>query len=97
VRAAHELFLHLLECLELFIPGPGEVGSVPNVEAVDHHHVVEARARSGELLLDPPECSSDLILERFDVRALIGATRDDRSGQEEQIARPPDRRKTVLS
>ena len=42
-------FLDLLEGLELLFLGTSEIGSVPDMEAVDHCNVVEARARDDSL------------------------------------------------
>ena len=40
----HELFLDLFEDLELFVARTREIGTLPNMIRIDHHHVIEADA-----------------------------------------------------
>ena len=75
----HELFLDLLECLELISACARKVRALPNVEAVDHRDIVKVQAGSLKISFQSFKCPSRLRLEGFHIGPLLGtATHDDR-------------------
>ena len=68
----HELADHRFESSELFVARTSEVRPLPDVEAVDHGHVLEVRAGGFEDGAQARKRATCLHLERGDVVALTG-------------------------
>jgi hypothetical protein len=75
--AMHEFVFDLFERLELLIAGSRKIGPVPDVEAVDHHDIVEPRSSGGQRIADTFEGPANFILERIHIGSFAGAPSDD--------------------
>src|SRR5262245_33689800 len=82
----HEFADDLLERVELLVARAFEVRSLPDVEAVDHGHVLEVGARGFEDLAQALERAFGLQLEGRDVFALAFAAVHDDSRHVDHVA-----------